>query len=750
MRLSTCWVLSAMAQSMFALLLLLVAGASCPGQSSLRAWGDYGFDTEGRVGRYVQVSAGVYSTAVLRSDGRIFVNGVTIFLNSSAPELPNGLRYVGVDIVDAGGVGVVSDGTVRVWGQYPTGAGYVDTLPPAQMPPPGVKYVKALIGGDYIVALRDDGLVDAWGGNNQSGQLNVPSFPAGVVALDVVSANYAIFALLSDGSILGWGDNSSGQLQVPTLPVGVTFKAMAYSSAGPNVHYLALRSDGLIAGWGDNQWGQIVPPALPAGVEYTAIAAGDDASCAARSDGILAAWGYGGAPVLQVPTVPAGLRVVQLEMGYQHAAALLSDGSILTWGENSFLQSTVPVKAMHNRYTSVSRGWSHTVSTTVAEGVFSWGEDATFTNVPAHLRRGSFTKAGAGDGFSAALRSDGQLFMWGLNNFGQCNVLPLPPGVSYTDFRLAFHHTIAVRSDGQAVAWGDPAYGMTTIPALPAGVHYVACDARDYKSVLLRSDGQIEVFGWHYGNPSQMVVPALPQGLRYVEIGAATNWNIAIRSDGSATWWGSVNSTVLFWKPLSALSLPFGVYYVEVDCDYNFAMLRRSDGLIDICGDAGNVDFVPALDPGTSYVQVAGGRTHTATARVGPTETYISFAHGCAGTMPATRLVPRDTPRIGKTLEVRLFDLPVDIALMTMGLASLSSPIALDGLGMPGCTAEVSIDAVLPLVGQDNQAVWSLPIPNLRSLVGLRFYNQAVVLDPGVNALGLVTSDAAEGVVGDG
>ena len=42
-----------------------------------------------------------------------------------------------------------------------------------------------------------------------------------------------------------------------------------------------------------------------------------------------------------------------------------------------------------------------------------------------------------------------------------------------------------------------------------------------------------------------------------------------------------------------------------------------------------------------------------------------------------------------------------------------------------------------------------MPIPPARSLIGLHFYSQAVVLDPGANAMSLVMSDAAEGVVGD-
>jgi hypothetical protein len=52
------------------------------------------------------------------------------------------------------------------------------------------------------------------------------------------------------------------------------------------------------------------------------------------------------------------------------------------------------------------------------------------------------------------------------------------------------------------------------------------------------------------------------------------------------------------------------------------------------------------------------------------------------------------------------------------------------------------------LLGQDQQAKYRLPIPDSPALVGVRFYNQAVVVDPSANALGAVMSDAAEGVIG--
>ena len=93
------------------------------------------------------------------------------------------------------------------------------------------------------------------------------------------------------------------------------------------------------------------------------------------------------------------------------------------------------------------------------------------------------------------------------------------------------------------------------------------------------------------------------------------------------------------------------------------------------------------------------------------------------------------------------FDLPANLAFMVFGFSS-SSPTSLASFGMPGCDRHVTVDGAVVLLGQDQQAKYRLPIPDSPALVGVRFYNQAVVVDPSANALGAVMSDAAEGVIG--
>jgi hypothetical protein len=277
------------------------------------------------------------------------------------------------------------------------------------------------------------------------------------------------------------------------------------------------------------------------------------------------------------------------------------------------------------------------------------------------------------------------------------------------------------------------------VPVPPPGTRYEQVSCHSHGTILRRSDGAVVVIGGQ--SSSQTTVPALPAGLRYVSVAMTRTFSAALRSDGEVVVWGSALN-----QPLPAL--PSGVVYVEIDGGDDQLAARSSDGRI--AGAAliwyDSFPNVPVPAVGESFVEVS-AYNGLGVVRVGPTSTYVSFAPGCAGSRPASRLVPADTPRLGRVLEVTVFDLPQDAAVMVFGW-SRTAPIPLAVLGLPGCSQHVTVDAAVLLSGQDAQAQYRIGIPNAIGLVGLGFRNQAIVLDPAANAAGAVVSDAAEGIVG--
>lgn len=727
-------------------------GALAPAQSSVRAWGKMPFDSIARETGLTQVAAGAYGSLVVRADGKLFYSGENSYGILESPTAPVGAAYIEVDCHQYGGIGLLTTGDVVTWGTIPTaGGGAIPFYAPAPPLLGGTVYQQVSMGVRFVAALRSDGAVLAWGYNN-SGQCNVPSLQGAVRRLRCgVETAYAV---LWNGSIQTWGDCTYGQCQPPPLPSTVAYVDIAegannYSGA---VHCIALRSDGNAVAWGDNTYGQCNVPVPPSGTAYIAVGAGSGFCVAARSDGVIVGWGLNTDGSTQPPALGSGVTCIQLECGYLHCVGLLSNGQVIAWGNNFMSQAYTPSitnlggTAGALRFTHVGKGWLHTLATMSDGRVVGFGEDTQgAATPPAALTGQHVVRAEAGVWHSGALTDTGQLFCWGDNAFGKCNVPAPPPGVTYRDFALSSGHTVAIRSDGMAVAFGSNSYGECNIPLLPIGLSYVKCDAFQGKTILLRSDGQVLSWGGSGAWYTQHLIPPLPLGLRYTDVAAGFGFNLVLRSDGEAFWVGPPGS-LQYHMPIP--SLPPGVSYVEVAAGDSVGLLRRSDGQVAFCGDSWTrAQFVPALEPGASYLQVS-AMNDTAAALVGPTSTYVSFATGCAGSLPTARLVPRDTPRIGRPHQLTVFDLPADVCVLAMGFQPLVG-IPLASLGMPGCDWHVALDGTVVLVGQDHLVKWQLPIPDAGVLVGRRFYNQALVLDPlAGNAFGAVVSDAAEAIVG--
>lgn len=156
---------------------------------------------------------------------------------------------------------------------------------------------------------------------------------------------------------------------------------------------------------------------------------------------------------------------------------------------------------------------------------------------------------------------------------------------------------------------------------------------------------------------------------------------------------------------------------------------------------------------------VFGGQTNqreTWRYQSGALASYEPYGAGCKGAA-ATPLLGVDgdqLPWLGARFQVLLGGLSATTssATITLGTSqrswgSLSLPFDLRVLGAPGCLLLASLENAFVVPARGGQATWSVAVPNVASVLGGRFYNQAYVLD-GANALGLVVSNAAAGRVG--
>jgi hypothetical protein len=146
-------------------------------------------------------------------------------------------------------------------------------------------------------------------------------------------------------------------------------------------------------------------------------------------------------------------------------------------------------------------------------------------------------------------------------------------------------------------------------------------------------------------------------------------------------------------------------------------------------GQTGGVSaFVLALDP----ADAAG---------------HAAFGAGCAG----LTLTAAPAPTLGSSVTFTTGNVPTGalLAVQFVGFTGLDPGQSLAGLGAPGCLQSVDLalgaTLVLPWPGP---ATFVLPVPNAAGFVGLELASQSAAFVPGLNALGLATSNGLRSAIG--
>ena len=278
------------------------------------------------------------------------------------------------------------------------------------------------------------------------------------------------------GTVSAWGGNGVGDLGNGTLtnsntPVEVSGLSGVTAIAAGEEHSLALKSDGTVWAWGDNGTGELganthgssfsnTPLQVlgPGGVGdltgVTAIAGGDLWSLALKSDGTVWAWGWNASGQLgngtnttsNTPVQVLGLSgVTAIAAGVRHSLALKSDGTIWAWGANysgqlgngTHTNSNTPLQVSGlSGVTAVAGANANNTYALKTDGtVWAWGDNffgelgnGTFTasNTPAQVLGtggvgylSGVTAIASGSFLGLALRSDGTVWAWGYNGDGR-------------------------------------------------------------------------------------------------------------------------------------------------------------------------------------------------------------------------------------------------------------------------------------------------------------------------------------------
>ena len=356
-----------------------------------------------------------------------------------------------------------------LWGRNDNGGqlgnrNIVNQSSPVQTISSGTNWKQISLGYCHTAAIKTDGTLWLWGGNS-CGQIGDNSYVSRSSPVQTVSAGtdwkqvsvgYCHSgAVKNDGTLWVWGGGLYGQRgddartprpsPVQTITGGTNWKQVSLGYR----HSAATKTDGTLWAWGANFYGKlgndsVVHASSPVqtvsgGTNWKQVVAERNHTIATKTDGTLWLWGYGtygrlGNNCIEnrsspVQTISGGTTWRQFSAGRRHTASIKTDGTLWIWGRGT--------------YGRLGTGNNVDVSSPVqtVSGGTNWRQ----------VDLGGF--------HSAAIKTDGSLWMWGFNQYGRLGdnttnnrFSPVQTIVGGTDWRqvsLGIMHSAAIRDEGE-------------------------------------------------------------------------------------------------------------------------------------------------------------------------------------------------------------------------------------------------------------------------------------------------------------
>jgi len=378
----------------------------------------------------VQVASHKIHTMALGNDGSVWAGGwneegqlganVGCRLTPIRVPFPDAnTRIVDIDAGMLFSIALSDNGYVYGWGRNRhdlMGSTNMDVLSNAtRIQGVGLYNIQQIAAGhEHVLALRDDGLVLAWGRNRNGqvanlfypeghpsfnpmrpmlvGDVGMPTpveFPGNPRIVEVRAGGFHSLARCEDGNVYAWGrsdrgqigDNESHRASSQPIPQRVNIENVVSITGSSGDSNVAILADGTLRSWGRNQEGQL-----------------GDGTLLDRMQPVTVLRGHG---------LPLN-NIISIAVGEKHMSAVCGNtGDVLSWGSNwcgeigngDILTSSTPVQ--------------------VRSGI----RDPHTNHVPAPIidsepLLGVSTLA-AGNLFTLALGNDGIVNGWGRNNHGQ-------------------------------------------------------------------------------------------------------------------------------------------------------------------------------------------------------------------------------------------------------------------------------------------------------------------------------------------
>jgi len=325
--------------------------------------------------------------------------------------------------------------------------------------------------------------------------------------------------------------------------------------------------------WGENAYGglginnttnrQTPVTTFAGGTNWKQVSNGNKFTTAIKTDGTLWVWGRGGATELgnnaagdrstPVTTFAGGNNWKQVSAKFGFTAAIKTDGSLWGWGvnaqgqlginnTNTFISTPVTTFTGGNNWKSVAAGTNHTAAIKTDGSLWLWGlggdgvlgtNDTTQRQIPVTTFAGGndWKQVSGGQGFTAAIKTDGSLWVWGTNSYGrlginnnatyrQTPVTTFAGGNNWKQVSCGFKFMSAIKTDGSLWTWGLGTAGQlgnfadtnrsTPVTTFAGGTNWKSVSCGNGHMAAIKTDGSLWV--WGASNSRALGIPGAGPG----------------------------------------------------------------------------------------------------------------------------------------------------------------------------------------------------------------------------------------------
>jgi alpha-tubulin suppressor-like RCC1 family protein len=341
-----------------------------------------------------------------------------------------------------------------------------------------------------------------------------------------------------------------------------------------------------------------------------------------------------------ITTLAGGANWKQVADGGSHTAAIKTDGTLWSWGQNIFSQL--------GNNTTIFRS---TPITTFAGGT-NWKQVA------------------CGDSHTAAIKTDGTLWTWGLGSQGRLggNEIPISKNTPVTTFAggtnwkqvaCGANNTAAIKTDGTLWTWGNNNAGqlgdntttqrITPVTTFAGGTNWKQVAGGTSHTAAIKTDGTLWTWGINTGSLGDNTiinrstpVTTFAGGTNWKQVSCGGNHTAAIKTDGTLWVWGFNNfgqlgdntTNSLYPRSTPVTTFAGGTNWKQVAGGSAYTAAIKTDGTLwtwgqNTSGQLGNNTTTDRSTPvttfagGTNWKQVSGGNSHTTAITSGTDPTYF-------------------------------------------------------------------------------------------------------------------------------